>query len=78
MKINKKNNIHMDLNVSNIQNNQKKDYLRNLNHNVKTNKAFFSRKIFKNLNNINVMNKIFKRDFSMQGGNGGDDDDDKP
>jgi F0F1-type ATP synthase alpha subunit len=49
MKTNKKNNIHMDLNGSNLQNNQKKDYLRNLNHNVKTNNVFFSRKFFKDL-----------------------------
>jgi F0F1-type ATP synthase alpha subunit len=49
MKTNKKNNIHMDLNGSNLQNNQKKDYVRNLNHNVKTNNVFFSRKFFKDL-----------------------------
>ena len=49
MKTNKKNNINMDLNESNLQNNQKKDYLRNLNHNVQINKVFFSRKFFKDL-----------------------------
>jgi F0F1-type ATP synthase alpha subunit len=49
MKINKKNNIHMELNGSNLQNNQKKDYLRSLNYNVQNNKGFFSRKFFKDL-----------------------------
>jgi F0F1-type ATP synthase alpha subunit len=51
MKINKKPNINIDLNIngSNLQNNQKKDFIKILNQNVKNNKIFFSRKFFKDL-----------------------------
>jgi F0F1-type ATP synthase alpha subunit len=51
MKINKKPNINIDLNIngSNLQNNQKKDFIKFLNQNVKNNKIFFSRKFFKDL-----------------------------
>jgi F0F1-type ATP synthase alpha subunit len=47
MKINKKSNINMDIN--NIQNNQRKDSLRGLNQKMKISKNFFSRKFFKDL-----------------------------
>jgi F0F1-type ATP synthase alpha subunit len=49
MKINKKNDISVNLNGSHLQNNQRKDYLKNLNYNVQNNKSFFSRKFFKDL-----------------------------
>ncbi len=49
MKINKKPNINMDNINVNIQNNQKKDTLKNLNLKTRNNKNFFSRKFFKDL-----------------------------
>jgi hypothetical protein len=58
MKINKKNNIHIDSNESNLQNNQRKDYLKNLNYNVQNNKGFFFSKKYKD---VVVINKMFKR-----------------
>jgi F0F1-type ATP synthase alpha subunit len=47
MKINKK--FNLDLNNENIQNNQKKENLKNFNQKFKTNNNFFSRKFFKDL-----------------------------
>lgn len=50
MKINKKPNTNIDLNTnSDLQNNQRKDNLKNLNQKVKNSKNFFSRKFFKDL-----------------------------
>jgi F0F1-type ATP synthase alpha subunit len=50
MKINKKLNTNIDLNTnSGLQNNQRKDNLKNLNQKVKNSKNFFSRKFFKDL-----------------------------
>src|SRR5580700_4469519 len=73
MKINKKNNIHIELNESNLQNKQRKDYLKNLNSNVQ-NKGFFLRKIFKDLVIANVINKSFQRSFSMNNNDNSDED----
>jgi F0F1-type ATP synthase alpha subunit len=49
IKINKKPNINIDLNISNLQNNQRKENLKSLNQKIKNNKNFFSRKFFKDL-----------------------------
>jgi F0F1-type ATP synthase alpha subunit len=51
MKINKKPNMNIDqnINTSSLQNNQRKDNLKNLSQRVKNNKNFFSRKFFKDL-----------------------------
>src|ERR1700749_3692422 len=51
MKINKKPNMNIDqsTNTNSLQNNQRKDNLKNLSQRVKNNKNFFSRKFFKDL-----------------------------
>jgi F0F1-type ATP synthase alpha subunit len=50
MKINKRPNTNIDLNInSGLQNNQRKDNLKILNQKVKNSKNFFSRKFFKDL-----------------------------
>jgi F0F1-type ATP synthase alpha subunit len=46
MKVNKRPNNDLNINFSNLQNNQKKD---DLNYKIKNNENFFSRKFFKDL-----------------------------
>jgi F0F1-type ATP synthase alpha subunit len=49
MKFNKKPNNDLNFNLNNLQNNQGKELLKNLNQNIKNGKNFFSRKFFKDL-----------------------------
>ena len=49
MKVNKRPNNDLNINFSNLQNNQKKDSLKILNQKIKNSKNFFSRKFFKDL-----------------------------
>ena len=72
MKINKKPNTIIDSNSNNnsLQNNQKKDNLKNLNQRIKNSKNIYSRGFFKDLvivENVGIIHKLHKRTMFKKG-----------